>query len=379
MEPEMIRTAVVGALAASLLAGVAPEARAQGLGPLASVFNCNRSGNQQTTGALIGGALGGLAGVGVARNDTLGGILGAVVGAAAGSYIGCNLGRQDQVSLDDATIRALNEGRSTTWSNAQTGASARINVMADTSGYGATPAAPRYGDRLSQTPQLAPRVSAAALETVAPRHVALSQTYIRLAPTASAQTNGLLTRDQTFDVLAKVQGQPWLLVGRNGQGVGYVPQASARATAETAPMGVALGQPINAQSLRLRNDVTWAPAYETADGLYTVRSNATVRAAPSTSGRSLGLVYRDDEVEALARVRGGPWILIGRDGEGVGYVHDSLLQAQAPAPPAVSGYVQASNDCRIVEQALTTPNYGSQTERMRACRTADGSWSFARL
>jgi surface antigen len=374
----MIRTVVVGALAASLMASVAPSAQAQGLGPLASVFNCDRTGNQQTTGALIGGALGGLAGVGVARNDTLGGLLGAVVGAAAGSYIGCNLGRQDQVSLDDATIRALNEGRSTTWSNPQTGASARINVLADTGGYGSAPTAPRYGDRLSQSPPLAARVSNATLETVAPRHVALSQTYIRLAPTASAQTNGLLTRDQTFDVLAKVQGQPWLLVGRNGQGVGYVPETSARAVIDSAATAPILGQPISAQSLRLAAGVSGATGYETAGGLYSVRSNATIRSAPSTSGRSLSMAYRNDEVEALARVRGQPWILIGRDGQGVGYIHDSLLEAQAPAPPTPA-YTQASSDCRIVEQALTTPNYGSQTERMRACRAADGAWTFSRI
>ena len=404
----MIRTVVAGAFAASLLAGAAPSAFAQSRNPLSNVFNCDRAGSQQTPGALIGGALGGLAGAGVAKNDALGGILGAVVGAAAGSYIGCNLGGQDRASLEDATLQALNEGRNTTWNNPRTGASARINVMADTtasggssyggSSYGGGAYAPRYGDRIAGNQlRLGTRVTnAAGFETVAPRQVALAQTLIRLSPSTRAPSNGSVSRGEELEVMAKVQGQPWLLVGRNGVGAGYIPQSSARPIAESVTTASAYGQtqPISAQSLRLRNTVAWAQAYESAPSEFTVRSNATLRASPSTTGRSLGMLYSGDEVEALARVRGGPWILVGRNGEGVGYVHDSLLEAQQSSSspgygaqpgygsqPAYGqgGYTQASGDCRIVQQEITTPQQGMQTERLRACRTAQGTWAFTRL
>jgi surface antigen len=285
----MIRTVVVGAFAAGLIAGVAPSAQAQGLGSLGNIFNCNRTGSNQTAGALIGGALGGLAGASVARNDALGGIVGAVVGAAAGSYIGCRMGSNDQASLESATLRALNEGRPTTWTNPQTGASAQINVYPD--------ASPQYGSGY----------------------------------------------------------------GNSGYNTGYA-------------------QPISAGSLRLGQGVSWASAYETAPGLYTVRSTGNLRAAPSTQARVLGQVYRGSQVEALARVQGTPWILVGRNGQGIGYVSDTLLEAQAGyQQPGYGqpGYTQASTDCRIVEQVVTTRDQGAQTARLRACRAPNGGWSFA--
>ena len=80
----MIRTTIVGAMAVTLLAGVAPSAQAQGLGSLGrNIFSCERSGNTQLGGAAVGGVLGGLAGAGVAKNDTLGAILGAAQGLAS--------------------------------------------------------------------------------------------------------------------------------------------------------------------------------------------------------------------------------------------------------------------------------------------------------
>ncbi len=395
----MIRTVVVGAFAASLFASVAPTAQAQSL---SNIFNCNRTGSNQTAGALIGGALGGLAGAGVAKNDTLGGILGAVVGAAAGSYIGCSMGERDQASLEDATLRALNEGRSTDWSNPQTGAQARINVYADTStpqygagygqgGYNNSYNAPRYGDRLStQNLRFGSRVNtSASFETVAPRQVATTDTFIRMSPNLRAQTNGSLRSGEQFEAMAKVVGQPWLLVGRNGVGVGYVPTAGARASGETVTSDYGYAQPISAQSLRLGRGVSRANAYESVPGLYTMRSTGNLRAGPSPQTRRLGRVSRGSQVEALARVQGTPWILVGRNGQGIGYVSDTLLQAQAGyqqpgyGQPSYSpgygqpGYTQASNDCRIVEQVVTTREQGTQTARLRACWGPNGGWTFA--
>jgi len=374
----MTKNFVAAAFAASLFAGAAPAAQAQGLG---SIFNCNRPGSAQTPGAVIGGVLGGLAGVGVARNDTLGGLLGAAVGAAAGSWIGCNLVGQDQVSLEQATLQALNEGRNTTWNNASTGASARINVYADTTPTASSPYAPRYGQPLARTQvPLATRVNAAAgFETVAPRYTALGQTYIRLSPDYSASTNGFLNRGEEFQALAKVQNSDWILVGRNGMGVGYVPASSVQASVETITAGFS-PQPLSRQSVRLQRDVSWATAYETVPNMYRVSSTTFLRASPSAQARTLGQIFRDDEVETIARVQGTSWILVGRNGEGVGYVPDNVLQPLQQSSYAPQ-YAVAPSDCRIVEQIVTTRQYGTQTERLRACRDpaggAAGAWTFA--
>jgi uncharacterized protein YgiM (DUF1202 family) len=376
-EPTMIRTALVGAITASLVASVAPSAQAQGLGSLTrNIFNCGASGNTQVGGAAIGGVLGGLAGAGVAKNDALGAILGAAVGAAAGSWIGCRLQGQDQVSLEEATRQALNEGRSTTWSNPQTGASARINVLADTGGgYGA--AYPRYGQPIrSDQLRLDQRVTQArGYETVTPRYTAVSQTYIRSAPSLAASTNGSIRRGEAFEAIAKVQGQPWILVGRNGYGVGYVPESVARASEESATSTYA--RPMSRQSIRLGTGVNWATNYETTAPLYSVRSNANLRATPSLQGRSLGLVYRGDEIEAIAKVQGSPWILVGRDGSGIGYVHESVLNALQTGSDYAARDEVRSADCRIVEQVVTTGDNAAQTQRYRACRDNGGDWTFA--
>jgi len=117
--------------------------------------------------------------------------------------------------------------------------------------------------------------------------------------------------------------------------------------------------------------------------MFTAKSTAYLRASPSTQARSMGTLYAGDEVEALARVRGTPWLLIGRNGQGVGYVHESLLQpeeaAYSPAYQAQPAYTPATADCRIVEQVVTTRDYGTQTARLRACRTGGGDWSFTQL
>lgn len=391
----MIRTAIVGAMAASLFVSVAPTAQAQSLGSLGNVFNCSNRGSQQTPGALVGGVLGGLAGAGVAKNDTVGALLGAAVGAGVGSWVGCRMGGQDRASLEDATLRALNEGRNTDWNNPQTGASARINIYADTTTYGSAYggggyATPRYGDRMGYGQvRLGQRISAASSYlTTAPSYTALNQVYIRTAPRTNAPTNGSLRRGEQFQALARVEGSNWILVGRGGEGIGYVPETSARAITETVTYAPYV-EPISRQSIRLNTGVGWAAGYETAPTLFSVNSNANLRAGPMTGARSLGMVYRGDEVEAIAKVQGQPWILVGRGGYGVGYVHQSMLTplevgagygpgSGYPASSAGAGYTQASSSCRIVEQIVTTPGYQSQTQtqRYRACRDASGRWNL---
>ncbi len=109
-----------------------------GRGPvqgISGLFGCEGSGKKQEGGALIGGAAGALVGRAISKdNKTLGTVLGAAAGAAAGAYIGCRMQSTDQAMAQQATKRALDSGRSETWSNSRTGASGRIDVVS--SSYG---------------------------------------------------------------------------------------------------------------------------------------------------------------------------------------------------------------------------------------------------
>lgn len=82
-------TMVGAALAAVLTATSVPMAAQAQVG--SGVLNCDAPGGRQQAGALIGGAIGALAGSRLAKNErTIGAVVGGGAGAAVGSYIGCN-------------------------------------------------------------------------------------------------------------------------------------------------------------------------------------------------------------------------------------------------------------------------------------------------
>lgn len=84
---------------------------------------------------------------------------------------------------------------------------------------------------------------------------------------------------------------------------------------------------------RLNGDV--APASYVRDGgSFVANSSVNVRGAPSTGSAKVGALRPGQPFQALARVRGTEWILVGQGGVGVGYVHGAYVQ------PA--GYQQAS-------------------------------------
>jgi len=79
------------------------------------ITSCDAPGGRQTAGALIGGAIGALAGSRISSNERgLGALAGAGAGAAAGSYIGCNQQRaraEGQASSSGAQYRAASNLR----------------------------------------------------------------------------------------------------------------------------------------------------------------------------------------------------------------------------------------------------------------------------
>lgn len=104
---KIFNTSLATAAALAALVSAAPmAASAQSNG----ITSCDAPGGRQQAGALIGGALGALAGSRISRNErTLGALGGAAAGAAAGSYIGCNQQRaraNSQASSSGAQYRA---------------------------------------------------------------------------------------------------------------------------------------------------------------------------------------------------------------------------------------------------------------------------------
>lgn len=217
----------------SCAAVLAPVAVAHAQNPLSSIFSCQNSNNSQGKGAVVGGLLGGLLGNQINDNDrTTGTVLGAALGAAAGSYVGCNMTNADTTRAEEATRQALNENRSQTWSNSQSGVSGRIDIV-DT--FPLNNVSDRVSDpyRDGRNPR---RPTSLADVRFAPgvqeprdygmtdgRFETRSRVNIRSSPSARGRVMGQLRSGEEFDALARVGGGGgWLLVGRNGEAIGYV-------------------------------------------------------------------------------------------------------------------------------------------------------------
>ncbi|WP_312166812.1 SH3 domain-containing protein [Phenylobacterium sp.] len=76
---------------------------------------------------------------------------------------------------------------------------------------------------------------------------------------------------------------------------------------------------------RLNRDV--APAtFQRDGGGFVARSTLNLRAAPTTHAARVGTLRAGESFQALARVRGTDWILVGQGGVGVGYVHGAYVR-----------------------------------------------------
>lgn len=114
------------------------------------------------------------------------------------------------------------------------------------------------------------------------------------------------------------------------------------ATGETvagAALGAAAGSAIGcgAQKVKAKNAGTYtrngyrlqgdiAPAsYNRIGQTFVAQSGVNLRAAPTTNSGRVGRLQGGQRFQALAKVRGSDWILVGQNGVGVGYVRGDFV------------------------------------------------------
>jgi surface antigen len=189
------------------------------------IFGCDADGGKQEGGAVIGAIVGGLIGNKVAKDDrALGTAIGAGLGAAAGSAIGCKIQEEDKRKAEAALEQALASGRATNWRNPKTGSRGDVTVE-PWSVYG-----DGYGEPYTlRNTSFASGVSSQRYWEGGGGWWSAPQTVnLRGTPSTKGRVVGKLAAGQDFQVLAKVKGQPWLLVGQNGYATGYVAQSVVR-------------------------------------------------------------------------------------------------------------------------------------------------------
>ena len=100
---------------------------------------------------------------------------------------------------------------------------------------------------------------------------------------------------------------------------------------QAAQGGYAYNQPAYRPSTYVQNGYRLSgavspAAYVRDGGSFVATSTLNLRAAPTTSSARVGSLRAGEGFQALARVRGTEWILVGQGGVGVGYVHGAYVQ-----------------------------------------------------
>lgn len=209
----MNRSTLILIFCATALSLPASPSTAKGLG---SLFSCDAPGQANTTGAVAGGLVGALAGSRISKNErTLGAAIGAGIGAAIGNNIGCRMDRTARQDAEQAFQRALDTGRDQSWTDAQTGASGRIEVLGRTEA--SAPRAPSTGRwRFAEGVAPTPRVS-----SIGGAYSASGRVNVRAAPNSNAQVIDRMQAGEQFWAAGMAAGG-WLAIEEDGKIQGYV-------------------------------------------------------------------------------------------------------------------------------------------------------------
>lgn len=187
--------ALTASTAMLAMTAVAPaQAQTRPGGPLSPVIGCQAPGGKQEGGAVIGALLGAALGSNLAKNDRgTGTAVGAVVGAGVGSTVGCKMQEKRQA---EANAGYRDQGFGQVYNSG--------------------------GQRLAQYVQPAryERLNKATF-------IARTNVNLRTGPSTATRKLDRIAAGQSFQALARTSDGRWLLVGRNGVGVGYVSAAYA--------------------------------------------------------------------------------------------------------------------------------------------------------
>jgi hypothetical protein len=112
-----------------------------------------------------------------------------------------------------------------------------------------------------------------------------------------------------------------------GRRVNWLSMFSAMFVCAAVGLGAALAADISADSLKFAEGVNKTKqGYETPPAMYIVANPTNVFSDHFYyGGKVTGELKRGERVEALAKVKGYEWVLVGKGGTGIGYVPISML------------------------------------------------------
>ena len=107
---------------------------------------------------------------------------------------------------------------------------------------------------------------------------------------------------------------------------GTVTAITATVAAPLLNIAAAFAADISTDNLKFAPNVVKAPGYETLATPYIVANGTNIYTDHSFTGTQVtGELKRGDHVDVLAKVKGWDWVLVGKNGTGIGYVSISML------------------------------------------------------
>lgn len=184
-------------------------------------------------GAAFGAVFGAAAGAAVCKgNDRLRCAgAGALLGGVAGHFLAKYLTEKDQQERQVALQKALDEKKSTSWHNAQSGNGGSIQVSAAPTRTASKPVKV-LKDKLTEPP---------ALDSADSPQQITTSVNVRGGPGTDYKVVGGFAGGAKVEVLGKVKGSDWYLVGHQDVGEGYVygkflkPVPAQQVAAQEAP------------------------------------------------------------------------------------------------------------------------------------------------
>ena len=164
--------------------------------------------------------------------SSVGGLLGGVIGHGNASAVqsGCLvagdladlLGEDDQEELAKSTEQAIATGETATFEGQDSGVQGTVQVT-ETTTTQEQGSVTVLKDRVEQMPPL---------ELIGAEYVAISKLNVRGGPGTEYKVVESLDKDKTVQVIGKVVGQEWFLIGQGGVATGFVYQTLVSPTGQ---------------------------------------------------------------------------------------------------------------------------------------------------
>lgn len=132
-----------------------------------------------------------------------------------------------------------------------------------------------------------------------------------------------------------------------------------------------------------KDKVTEVPELDFIGETYEVTKNANVRGGPDTTYKKTRYFKAGTKVNVIGKVKDAPWYFVSENGVGIGFIYNELMQPSSSSIIATkpenknsknvySTKIADSKVCRTVEQSVTLPDGTSKSEKITACKGANG-------